>query len=400
MIYTTYFAQLKHLPQNVIPVSICGKAPEWYTGAQYKKLAPKYGFFMEWKQNHDNDYYISHFKSEVLDTLTPTTVLNELQLKLPEDIRAKMDTPVQINKDWHIALVCYEKPQDFCHRHLVAKWFQDNDIQCKEWVVKEKSPATKYKIGATDGGDAGIDLSWVEKLDKVDGAVVITKCVSADFCNAVTSNKDKLIVHATCTGYGGSVLEPNVLPPYEQLQAVVALVKDMGFPKGKVTIRVDPIIPTPRGIKTAESVIKMFMHAGFSRFRVSIIDMYPHVRERFKQVGLPLVYGERGFLPSKEQIYAVDEMLKGVSEYWKSLVDHELFSDALRIESCAEPGLTNAIQCGCISDFDLRLLGLQDDSAANNVGYQRPTCLCYAGKVELLKSNSRCKHDCLYCFWK
>lgn len=230
MIYTTYFAQLKNLPQNVFPVSICGKAPEWYKGAQYKKLAPKYGFFMEWKQNHDNDYYISHFNSEVLDTLTPTVVLNELQLKLPEDVRAKMDTPVQINNDWHIALVCYEKPNDFCHRHLVAKWLQSNGVHCKEWV-KEKAPTAKYKIGATDGGDAGIDLSWVDKLSKVNGAVVITKCVSPDFYDAVIANKDKLVVHATCTGYGGSVLEPNVPSPHEQFQAVMALVKDGRFPK-------------------------------------------------------------------------------------------------------------------------------------------------------------------------
>lgn len=110
MIYTTYFARLRNLPQNVFPVSICGKAPNWYKGAQYKKLAPKYGFFMEWKKTHDNEYYVRHFKSEVLDTLTPTIVLNELQLKLPEDVRAKMDAPVYANKDWHIALVCYEKP--------------------------------------------------------------------------------------------------------------------------------------------------------------------------------------------------------------------------------------------------------------------------------------------------
>ena len=50
MIYTTYFAQLRNLPESIIPVSICGKAPSWYKGFQYKKLAPKYDFFMEWKR--------------------------------------------------------------------------------------------------------------------------------------------------------------------------------------------------------------------------------------------------------------------------------------------------------------------------------------------------------------
>ena len=31
-----------------------------------------------------------------------------------------------------IALICYEKPEDFCHRHLVAKWFSENGVNCKE----------------------------------------------------------------------------------------------------------------------------------------------------------------------------------------------------------------------------------------------------------------------------
>ena len=45
MIYTTYFSKVKDLPENVIPISICGKAPDGWTGLQYKKLAPKYSFF-------------------------------------------------------------------------------------------------------------------------------------------------------------------------------------------------------------------------------------------------------------------------------------------------------------------------------------------------------------------
>lgn len=51
MIYTTYFAKLKSLPNNIIPISICGKAPNWYTGLQYKKLAPKFDFFYEVERN-------------------------------------------------------------------------------------------------------------------------------------------------------------------------------------------------------------------------------------------------------------------------------------------------------------------------------------------------------------
>ena len=78
MIYTTYFAKLKSLPDNIIPISICGKAPDWYKGLQYKKLAPKYDFFMKCKETHDNDYYIKCFNEQVLNKLDWFQVYEEL----------------------------------------------------------------------------------------------------------------------------------------------------------------------------------------------------------------------------------------------------------------------------------------------------------------------------------
>lgn len=86
MIYTSYFAKLKSLPDNIIPISICGKAPAWYKGLQYKKLAPKYDFFMEWKKTHNNDYYIKCFKEQVTDKLVAKNVVNELS-EMIHDLR-------------------------------------------------------------------------------------------------------------------------------------------------------------------------------------------------------------------------------------------------------------------------------------------------------------------------
>lgn len=117
MIYTSYFAKFKKLPPNVVPISICCKAPDWYDGLQYKKLAPKYSFFSEWKKNGDNNYYIEHFNDEVLSVLSPQTVYIEL---------------MKLSGGKDIALICYEKPTDFCHRHLVAKWLTINGIKCEE----------------------------------------------------------------------------------------------------------------------------------------------------------------------------------------------------------------------------------------------------------------------------
>ena len=109
MIYTSYFAKLKSLPEDIVPVSIYGKAPNWYNGFQYKKLAPKYNFFIKWKENHDNDYYIKCFNEQILNQLNAQEVLIELSEIVGFENRHK-----------DICLICYEKPTDFCHRHLVA----------------------------------------------------------------------------------------------------------------------------------------------------------------------------------------------------------------------------------------------------------------------------------------
>ena len=111
LIYTSYFGKLKTLPKDVVPIAICGKSPDWYKGIRYKKLAPKFNFFQEWKKTGDNDYYIEHFNKEVLEPLDAAVVYEELE---------------SLCDGWACALICYERPEAFCHRHLVAEWLETN----------------------------------------------------------------------------------------------------------------------------------------------------------------------------------------------------------------------------------------------------------------------------------
>lgn len=122
MIYTSYFAKLKSLPDNIVPISICAKAPDWYKGLQYKKLAPKYDFFMKWKENHDNEEFIENYVAQVLKQLNPMKVVADLYYQLNA-------APCSCD----IALICFEKPSDFCHRHLVADWLTKNGFTCEEY---------------------------------------------------------------------------------------------------------------------------------------------------------------------------------------------------------------------------------------------------------------------------
>lgn len=116
-IYTSYFAIISYLPSDLVPIAICGKSPEWYVGLEYKKLAPKYKFFMEWKKTKDNDFYVKHFNTEVLDYLNADEIVKELE---------------QMSDGKDVVLLCYEKPDEFCHRHLVAEWLNGYGYPCTE----------------------------------------------------------------------------------------------------------------------------------------------------------------------------------------------------------------------------------------------------------------------------
>lgn len=149
MIYTSYFGRLKELEKdNIIPIAICGKVPEWYRGLRYPKLAPKYKFFMEWKENHDNEYYEKCYYEQVLNNLNPyETTVCELEELLPSSLKTYLlyvNCPIWECPDVNIALICYE-PKEFCHRHLVSKWLNKEGIWCKEYVPSDSKKGMTFE---------------------------------------------------------------------------------------------------------------------------------------------------------------------------------------------------------------------------------------------------------------
>ena len=118
MIYTSYFAKMRKMPENLVTISICIVTPQWYKGKQYKKLAPRNNFFSAWKITHDNHLYVEQYNREVLAHLDPHETVREL---------------MELSGGKDIALMCYEKPTDFCHRHLVAQWLQKAGYEVREW---------------------------------------------------------------------------------------------------------------------------------------------------------------------------------------------------------------------------------------------------------------------------
>ena len=236
------------------------------------------------------------------------------------------------------------------------------------------------KIGITEAGDAGLDFSWEPKLFEIN--IIISKHLTANnnrLIQALLNNKNKIIFHCTCTGYGGTTMEPNVPKVDDVYDGIKALISH-GFPISQIVLRTDPIIPTENGIKRVERVWERFSDLGIDRCRLSIIDMYPHVKKRFEET-----FGKAPF----DTFLAPTEMIENVKhsiDVHKDLYKH--------FESCAE---NIQERVGCISQRDFNILGVNFD--CKNGGFQRKGCLCVAGKTELLSNKKRCPSGCVYCYW-
>jgi DNA repair photolyase len=233
------------------------------------------------------------------------------------------------------------------------------------------------QIGVTERGDPSLDFSWVSKLRPIN--IIITKNLTDEMIEQLLVNRDKIILHLTCTGMGGTALEPNIKPvefTYNQVKKLIS----QGFQVEHIVLRIDPVIPTPRGIETFRGVIEKFKDTGIKRVRYSFLDMYSHVAERFINAGIRLPY---------ESFTAPDSMINNALRVIESYDDDYYF------ECCAEKTQHSN---GCISELDIILMRAKINVVPG--GCQRRDCRCLKNKTELLESTNRCAYACLYCYWK
>lgn len=102
-----------------------------YIGDCYLDLAPRKKFWRVWKDNRgkisdeeNNRFYVQEYWNQVLSKLDPEKVYRELD---------------------NSVLLCYEDNDLFCHRHIVAYWFE---ILLGVDVFEEK--ANDYDIEIVD----------------------------------------------------------------------------------------------------------------------------------------------------------------------------------------------------------------------------------------------------------
>lgn len=237
------------------------------------------------------------------------------------------------------------------------------------------------EIGVTETYDPCFDYSWMDNLRPVN--IIITKSLTDKMISALTTEEcmKTCILHMTVTGWGSTYMEPGVggfLWSRSQYRKLI----DKGFDPRRVILRVDPIIPTDKGIRLLELVLQSFIDTEISTVRVSIIDMYTHVINRMGN--------EAPFKSFQAPEYMI-ENVDNVLGTWNSRYD---------FVSCAEPKLTNTRKVGCVSIEDISKI---PDSRVSIEGSsrQRRECLCPKNKVNIIKRKpGRCPHKCLYCYWK
>ena len=241
------------------------------------------------------------------------------------------------------------------------------------------------KIGITERGDAGLDFTWIDKIDTVNGVICISKAANEKLLENLLKYKDKIIYHATCTSLGSTIVEPNVPTVKEKLTHIKTLI-EKGFFISHIVMRIDPLVPIDLGNKVLnnkylfylEAILKFCTYYNIS-VRYSYLDFYNHVIERFNKNNLYF---------SKFPIEDIKIFQSIFSKY------------PLKYMSCGEIYVPDAHKIGCVSIEDFKRLNLDINKCTNSNIRQRKTCLCCTAKTELLEYKNQCQHKCLYCYWK
>ena len=123
MIYTSYFGQIKNMPDNFEPICIARWKPKWYTGKALLMLAPPDMLLQWWRASDKTEQDQTKYTKLYLEYLTKTTTPKAIESILTTICKNK--TPI---------LLSFENPDEFSHRQILSKWLNYHHINCKEWT--------------------------------------------------------------------------------------------------------------------------------------------------------------------------------------------------------------------------------------------------------------------------
>ena len=139
--FTSYYGNYRNIPKDYVCIGISRYCPEWFKKGNYdnfvfvednilapeKDLLDDMKFGRETEEGYKRRYVETLFRK--LEGISMYTYFGTLSKKY-EQYKA-------------IVFLCYEKPEDFCHRHILRKLMNNVfNIPCEELETEKKQKET------------------------------------------------------------------------------------------------------------------------------------------------------------------------------------------------------------------------------------------------------------------
>ena len=125
-IYTSYFAKAAILRKaGIVPIGVALWPPRFFRGISMKQVAPR-RYMLD--DRLPAEEYIRMYRNDVIRLVAARSFIQDLE---------------RASRGMDVALCCFEKPGDFCHRHILAKWLNEQTgIEVSEFGVAESRQET------------------------------------------------------------------------------------------------------------------------------------------------------------------------------------------------------------------------------------------------------------------
>jgi len=121
MLFTSYFANIKNIDPSYRIYNIATKQPDGCNFTSIKEFFP-------------NNKTIWAYKNKEIDELEYTKrYMTETLSKIRDDDLVNLITNITEEYTRKVVFVCYEKPDAFCHRHIVRHYLIDKYYTCFEY---------------------------------------------------------------------------------------------------------------------------------------------------------------------------------------------------------------------------------------------------------------------------
>ena len=149
-LFTSYYANMKNIPSNYMMVGISRTCPEWlqvnqpsnFFWTKDNALAPPASLLSDMKSGKINeDEYRKRYVDHIHYIFSRGLVFNDFHdwyQMVSDEYEDKFDG---------IVFLCYEKPSDFCHRHILRDIINhEYKVRIDEFYYKDDQKSDKKEI--------------------------------------------------------------------------------------------------------------------------------------------------------------------------------------------------------------------------------------------------------------